>query len=119
MFKKGKIYSLAFAACLLAGFLLSAEAEASTSHNVRGRAYTPLYGLVSFNCLDDDFAGTFPFTLPFAFHIGPCELSDHGVNIDNNNNFSGQAWNPVLGYIDFGGSSVPDGYAFNSNCQHQ
>ena len=36
------------------------DAQASLSHNIRGLANS-LYGYISFNCLDDDFAGRFPF----------------------------------------------------------
>lgn len=116
----GIITSIFLSACFLAGIFLPKQSLASVDDNVRGRAYNDIYGMISFNCLDDDFAGTFPFIFPFPFHVGPCELSDHGVNIDNNNNFSGQAWNPILGFIDFEGTATPpDNYAFNSNCQHQ
>ncbi len=119
MKKIGSLSMLFLSACFLAGVFWPGQASASTEHNVRGRAYTELYGLISFNCLDDDFAGTFPFVFPFVFHVGPCELSDHGVNIDFDNNFSGEAWNPILGYIEFEGTATPDNYAFNTHCQNQ
>lgn len=94
-------------------------AQAAESDNVRGRAFNPLYGLISFNCLDDDFAGRFPFIFTFRFNVPPCSLSQHGVNLSADNNFSGLAWNPVLGFIDFGATSTPpDNYAFNTNCSH-
>lgn len=93
---------------------------ASLNDNVRGRGWNPTYGLISFNCLDDDFSGTFPFTFTFSFNTPPCSLSTHGVNIDNNNNFSGEAWNPTLGFINFAPAvTPPDNYAFNSHCQSQ
>jgi hypothetical protein len=93
------------------------EASANATHNIRGWAYNNTYGHISMNCLDDNFAGRFPFTFTFAFWIAPCSISQHGVNLDANNIFSGQAWNTVLGYIDFEGASTPpDNYAFNVNC---
>lgn len=107
--------TLPMAALLLSAFFNSAGA--SNEDNVRGRAYNPLYGLISFNCLDDDFAGRFPFVFTFRFNVPPCTLSQHGVNLHPNNTFSGLAWNPVLGFIDFASSSTPpDNYAFNSHC---
>ncbi len=92
--------------------------QASINDNVRGRAYNPLYGLISLNCMDDDFAGRFPFTFTFRFNVPPCTLSQHGVNLDINNHFSGLAWNPTLGYINFAATSTPapPSYTFNSHC---
>lgn len=90
--------------------------QAGTEHNIRGWAYNADYGYISMNCLDDNFAGRFPFTFPFSFFIPPCSFP-HGVNLDFNNNFSGQAWNSTLGFIDFASSSTPpDNYAFNIYC---
>lgn len=107
--------SLPMAALLLSAFFNSVNA--SVDHNVRGRAYNPLYGLISFNCLDDDFAGRFPFIFTFRFNVPPCSLSQHGVHLDIDNNFSGEAWNPVLGFIDMAPNATPpDNYAFNVNC---
>lgn len=99
-------------------FLLwpKSEARASINENIRGWAYNSSYGYISMNCLDDDFAGTFTFTFPFYFNILPCSFSQHGVNLDTNNNFSGQAWNSILGFIDFEGNDAPDN-AFAINCQ--
>jgi hypothetical protein len=114
------IKRLRFLLFLLTALLLLSffnSAEASELHNIRGRAQNTLYGYISFNCLDDDGAGRFPFTFPFAFNIPPCLLSGHGVNLDTNNNFSGLAWNPSLGYIDFAPDNIPpDDYAFNIHC---
>ena len=78
----------------MAVFLLSPVKPvlADASDNIRGLAYNSLYGYISFNCLDDDFVGRFPFTFPFVFHIYPCTISDHGVNLDANNNFSGETY---------------------------
>ncbi len=113
---KHLLFSLFFlAALLLLSFFNSVEA--SESDNIRGRADNDIYGYISFNCLDDDGAGRFPFTFPFYFNIPPCDFSQHGVNLDADNNFSGMAWNPSLGFIDFSPSNTPpDSYAFNSHC---
>lgn len=93
-------------------------ARASEEHNIRGLAKTDDFGYISFNCLDDDAANHFPYTFPFQFGIAPCSLSQHGVNLDFNNNFSGYAWNPSLGFINFGVTTTPpDNYAFNAHCQ--
>jgi len=92
-------------------------ARASINENVRGLASSS-QGFISFNCLDDDFAGRFPFTFTFRFNVPPCSFSQHGVNLSWDNIFSGLAWNPILGFIDFAPSSTPpDNYAFNVNCQ--
>lgn len=95
-------------------------ARASINDNVRGLADS-LHGYISFNCLDDDFAGHFVFTFPFRFNVPPCSFSQHGVNLNLSNNFSGLAWNPSLGFIEFGATSTPpDNYAStNANCLNQ
>jgi len=92
--------------------------KASAAENLRGWAYNNMYGYISFNCLDDGFAGHFTFTFTFSFNVPPCSLNQHGVNLDNNNNFSGDAWNSVLGFITFTtASTTPDGGAFRTNCE--
>jgi len=98
-------------------FLLwpKSEARASINENIRGWAYNSSYGYISMNCLDDSFAGRFTFTFTFAFYVPPCTLSNHGVNLDDNNNFSGQAWNSILGFINFSGATAPD-YLFKDYC---
>ena len=94
---------LFFATCL------PLAAHASTDHNVRG--YARLSGglndgtYISFNCLDDAGGGKFPFNFPIHFSVGACEVSDHGVNISSNGNFSGSAWHYIEGVIDFETSS--------------
>ena len=95
-------------------------ARASINENVRGLA-SSLNGYISFNCLDDNFAGHFVFTFPLRFNIPPCSFSQHGVNLDLDNNFSGLAWNPSLGFIDFGATTTPpDNYAStNAHCLNQ
>lgn len=82
---------------------------------------------IFFNCndyetgsrLDDD--GNFsdlPLPLGFKFFIGGCVIN-HQVQIDDNGNLFGSAWNHKKGMINFGGTStpvvVPD-YSFNTNC---
>lgn len=90
---------------------------AANEYNIRGLASSS-YGYISFNCLDDGFAGKFPFTFELHFNVPACSL-DHGVNLGWDNNFTGQAWNPLLGFIDFGTSATPpDNYAFNTNCEN-
>lgn len=93
-------------------------AQASLSDNIRGLANS-LYGYISFNCLDDDFAGRFPFIFTFRFNVPACSLSNHGVNLGLDNKFTGQAWNPTLGYIDMNPAGPPpDNYAStNAHCQ--
>lgn len=81
-------------------------ALADESHNIRGLASSSK-GYISFNCLDDDFFGRFTHTFAFYFHVPPCSVSQHGVNLEANNNLSGQAWSPSLGFIDFGSASTP------------
>ncbi|MEI6835482.1 MAG: hypothetical protein WCK59_01565 [Candidatus Falkowbacteria bacterium] len=94
-------------------------AQASTADNIRGLAYNSLYGYISFNCLDDDFSGRFPFTFPFTFNIIACANNNHGVNLSADNNFSGDAWNTFLGLITFTSTSTPpDGGAFRANCEN-
>ncbi|MCF7860396.1 hypothetical protein K9M09_02140 [Patescibacteria group bacterium] len=106
---------LPLTALLLSSFFNSATA--SENDNIRGLAHNDLYGYISFNCLDDDSSARFPFTFPISFNIPPCDFSQHGVNLDLDNNFSGMAWSPSLGFIDFSATSTPpDNYAFNSNC---
>ncbi|MDD2680583.1 MAG: hypothetical protein PHE20_00595 [Patescibacteria group bacterium] len=109
---------LPLAALVLSSFLNSVKA--ADSDNIRGRAYNSTYGYISFNCLDDDGAGRFPFTFPFFFNLPPCDFSQHGVNLKADNNFEGMAWNPSLGFIDFSLNNPldlpPDNYAFNSHC---
>jgi hypothetical protein len=103
-------------AVLVAVFLLSPNlAAASTAHNVRGIAYNAANGYILFNCLDDDFAGRFTFTFSFYFYIIPCSVDNFGVNIDANNNFSGNAWNEHLGYITFESTSTPPNLDFRDN----
>jgi hypothetical protein len=109
------IFLSVFAALLLLSNPQSASANAT--HNLRGWANNSTYGYISFNCLDDGYAGHFPFTFPFIFNIAPCAYNQHGVNLDVNYNFSGEAWNSVLGFIDFYASSTPSD-DFRSLCNN-
>lgn len=90
--------------------------SASEAHNIRGWAYNTTYGYISFNCLDDGYAGRFPFAFPFPFNIPPCYSNSHGVNLDFKNNFSGEAWNSVLGFIDFSNASSTPSDVFRTHC---
>lgn len=119
---------------LAAGFLFLLfvaaipKAEATTS-TVRGIGWLgDTYQVVYFNCMDDvagdrlDYTGNlynFPEPRGFHFFINPCQAGmKHGVYIDTQGNFSGQAWNPTLGFISFSGTQTPpDGYgSTSSNC---
>lgn len=82
---------------------------------------------IYFNCNDYetgsrlDSEGNFqdpPEPAGFKFLIGGCVI-DHQVQIDNNGNFYGSAWNHKKGMINFGGTSTPvivPNYSFNTNC---
>lgn len=98
-------------------FVSADKALASENHNVRGWADSP-WGYISFNCLDDGFAGHFPFTFPFVFNMAPCVDNQHGVNLDFNNNFSGKAWNSLLGDIALESSLTPPDETFRSLCNN-
>jgi hypothetical protein len=104
-------------AFLLTAFLSFHQAQAGTEHNIRGLASSSM-GYISFNCLDDDFFGKFPMIFPFYFNVSPCSVSQHGVHLDDDNNLSGSAWSPAVGYIHFDSSSTPLAldYSFNVNC---
>ena len=108
---------LPLAAFLLTAFLAFNQAQAGVQHNIRGLASSS-QGYISFNCLDDDFFGKFPMIFPFYFNVTPCSISQHGVHLDDNNNLSGSAWSPSLGYIYFDSTSTPiaPNYDFNINC---
>ena len=114
-----KILKLAGLFSVFAALLLFSNikpASASALENLRGWANNSTYGYISFNCLDDGYAGHFTFTFPFAFNIAPCAYNQHGVNLDATNNFSGDAWNSVLGFITFSSASSTPSNAFRSHC---
>ena len=99
-------------------FFAPHPAAADATHNIRGLAYNSSYGYISFNCLDDDFGARFPMSFPFTFYIGPCTVRESGVNLDENNNFSGEAWNSILGIITFNSASTPPTEHFRSACNN-
>jgi hypothetical protein len=111
---------LKFAALFLvvpAVFFWLQPAQASINDNVRGLAWNNQYGYISFNCLDDDFTGHFTLTFATHFYNPPCTFSSHGVDLNNDDTLSGEAWNPDLGYLTFTSSSTPpDNRAFINNC---
>jgi len=97
--------------------LTSGSGGVTSENNIRGNAYNATYGKISFNCLDDGTGGHFPYTFPFPFSTEPCNPNTHGVNLDESNNFAGEAWNATLGLITFNATTTPpDNYAFNTNC---
>ena len=126
---------------LLGGFVIFAfifltpSVQAATS-TVRGWGWLgDTYQEVFFNCLDDNFGDRFNVSgnlggagkyLPpndkFHFYVEPCVSLVHGVYIDDNDNFFGQALNPIKGLISFSGTSTPpDNYASTispGNCTH-
>lgn len=110
---------LPLVALLLTAFLAFNQAQAGIEHNIRGLASSS-QGYISFNCLDDDFFGKFPMIFPFYFNVTACSVSQHGVHLDVNNNFSGSAWSPSLGFIYFDSidPAIPDpsDYSFNVDC---
>ncbi|MEI6529749.1 MAG: hypothetical protein WCN88_05155 [Candidatus Falkowbacteria bacterium] len=133
------IYQKLTAIFIVGSFLIMAfislvpRAQAATS-TVRGIGWWG-DGLqeVYFNCLDDkigdrldvfqNLSGSGKYSSPnelFHFYSTPCSDLVHGVYIDSDNNFSGQAWNPTKGLISFSGTTTPpDGYGDTSpNCAH-
>lgn len=85
---------------------------------------------IYFNCLDYESGSRLdspenfndlPEPRGFHFYIAGCVI-DHGVNIANDGNFFGAAFNHSKGMINFGGSSTPvtlspsQYSSFNSNC---
>jgi hypothetical protein len=112
-------------------FFFTSNVNAATS-TIRGKAYWGDYGYIYFNCEDDVIGNLFnetqnligksrykapPADPGFHFYSPPCTLSNHGVYIDDNNNFFGKAWNPSLGFISFehDGTHNPPNYSFNSS----
>lgn len=64
-------------------------AEAGSSHNVSGWAWSDSAGWISFNSAND-----------------PATTADYGVNVDDTGIFSGYAWSDVVGWISFNASDV-------------
>lgn len=113
-------------------FLFVTEVNAAT-FELRGKAYWGTYGYIYFHCSEDvtgnfldeaanlSGAGRFlpPEVAEFHFASEPCTDIVHGVEITDTGVFTGSAWNPSVGLIDFeydGVNSPPDSFAFNSNC---
>ncbi|MCX6795114.1 MAG: hypothetical protein NT165_00020 [Candidatus Falkowbacteria bacterium] len=81
---------------------LPIRAQASSNENVRGYARLASSNTyISFNCVDDNGGGRFPFNFPIHFSASGCLANPHGVNIDNSGNFSGKAWHYIFGDINF------------------
>ncbi len=135
-----KKYNYRFAAGLFAGsflflfFILTTPvAQAAGTSTVRGVGWWgDSLKKVYFNCLDDEVgdyldnqynlnSGHEDYDPEGAFHFysAPCASLVHGVYIDSNNNFSGQAWNPNKGLISFSGTSTPPDESYgllNAHC---
>lgn len=119
------------AVLLIGGLLLffAVDTSQAATSTVRGTAYWgDSYEYVYFNCLDDLIGDHLDvsenlYSLPtprgFHFYSSGCADLNHAVYIDQDNNFSGQAWNPTKGLISFDATTTPpDGYGFNSQCSN-
>lgn len=89
---------------------------------VRGQAlWNNSHGYVYFNCSDYmvgerlDASGN--FTDGFQFSYNACDITgrEFGVQIDEDNNFQGEAWSPVDGFISFKIDKTPED-EFRRNC---
>jgi len=115
-------------AVLLIGVFLFVNAVMAATSTVRGSAWWgDTYRYVYFNCLDDIIGDQLDvsenlYALPaprgFHFYSSPCSHLVHGVYINEESNFTGEAWNPTKGLISFDADTTPpeDGYGFNSHC---
>lgn len=110
--KNAPAYILFF---LLAGFfLLSGDfnknnlARAGNGENVIGFAWSENFGWVSFNSKDCDINGNGTVAAgenpPAGCPLGA--ISNYGVNVDTNGDFSGFAWSENLGWISFNRSAT-------------
>ncbi|MDP2641472.1 MAG: hypothetical protein Q8P39_02945 [Candidatus Yanofskybacteria bacterium] len=101
------LFAAVGAAGLYAGFLFVQEqpyeAEASSSDNVSGYAWSSNIGWISFNCTDGD----------------SCAESNYGVHVDpNTDRFSGYAWSSGIGWISFNRSETgapPGQYSYSTH----
>ncbi len=116
---KIRFFSLAV---LFVGLFFIAQSVWAATSTVRGKAWWgDSYQYVYFNCLDDvigDYLDVEGNLNPFHFFSTPCVGLVHGVYIDSNSNFSGEAWNLTKDLITFGATTTPpeDGFGFNSHC---
>ncbi|NLZ74671.1 hypothetical protein GX917_02100 [Candidatus Falkowbacteria bacterium] len=112
-------------------FLMTAAPAQAATSTVRGVAWAgDSYREVYMNCLDavvgsrlDQEGNLYNFPEPRGFHFfaDPCQAGmQHAVYIDENGNFSGQAWNPTVNFISFSGTATPpDNYSStNAHCPH-
>lgn len=113
---------------LVGSFLLVKFSLADATSTVRGKAWWgDSLGYVYFSCYDDEIGDRLdvpgnlytPPELAFHFYSVPCSYLVHGVFINQDGLFSGQAWNQSEGLISFEyeGVDPPGGYgSFNSVC---
>jgi len=102
---------------LATSFCFSEKAAAATS-TLRGAAWWgDALGYLYFNCKDSvigdrlDEEGNFrgSSTPPgFRFYSEPCTSINHRVQINENGNFSGYAWNSYKGLVAFEATTTPD-----------
>jgi hypothetical protein len=130
MFEKARKFTfLIVGFFVFSGFLIMANSAQAVSNSViRGQAYWGNKGYVYFSCTDDIIGNRFdevknlnggtryvpPASLLFHFYAEPCDKFVHGVEINTSNIFLGKAWNPSMGYINFGydGVNAPPDYNF-------
>ena len=135
MLKRDKklIFTIAGIFCFLSFLVFVSPTKAATS-TIRGAAYSPTYGYIYFNCLDDvtgnyldepsNLSGAGRFLAPFNveefhFEYDACAVHPHGVELSDNGALTGSAWNAVFGLIDLsydGVNTPPDNFAFSANC---
>jgi len=109
------------------GIFLYASSSQAATYTIRGKAYWQQFGYIYFHCLDsvvgnrfdeaENLAGAGIYIPPaqelFHFYSAPCTDLVFGVELSNTGIFSGRAWNPSVGFINFFGSNAPN-YGFNS-----
>ena len=115
---------------LFTGIFLFANSSQAALFTIRGKAYWQQYGYIYFHCMDAVIGNRFdqpenlrgadlylpPAEELFHFYSVPCTDLVFSVELDEQGLFSGRAWNPSVGFINFYGSSAPN-YSFNSsNC---
>jgi len=113
---------------LFAGVFLVIKTTQATTYTVRGKAYWGNYGYIYFHCIDsvignrldqvENLSGAGIYLPPssqlFHFYSAPCTDLVFGVELNKDGLFSGRAWNPSVGFINFFGTSAPN-YGFNSS----